>query len=65
MTEAMYRDIQERFSKKLIGNKSGLCTNKEAAYNDGVLACKSILKEIYNRELMKQQLKMQTKEGTY
>lgn len=42
-----YEYIQRRFSEKL-KNRS-YATNKEAAYNNGVLACKSILKEIFER----------------
>ena len=41
-----YTFIQNRFSEKL----KEYPNNKEAAYNDGILACKSILKEIFERE---------------
>lgn len=45
MTQRDYDILQTAFSKKLITN---FPTNKESAFNNGVLACKSILKEIYN-----------------
>ena len=44
MTHNEYAYLQERMSKKL---KKGLLSNKEEAYNNGVLACKSILNEFY------------------
>ena len=47
MTFSEYSYLQNRLSKKL---KKPPRTNKESAYNDGVLACKSILKEIFERD---------------
>ena len=44
MTRQNYDILQEKFSKMLISNRP---TNKEFAFNSGVLACESILKEIY------------------
>ena len=44
MTEATYHLLQEKLDKLRIGHRP---TNKEFAFNIGVLACKSILKEIY------------------
>lgn len=41
-----YEHIQSRFSAKL----KRYPNNKETAYNDGILACKSILKEVFERE---------------
>ncbi len=46
MDRNKYEYIQSRFSAKL----KKYPNNREAAYNDGILACKSILKEIYERE---------------
>ncbi len=43
MNYSEYRNLQEKFSKKL----KRFPTNRERVYNDGVLACKSILKEVY------------------
>lgn len=45
MTRKEYDEIQNRLSKKLISNP----TNKEDEYNKGILASKSIIKEIYNK----------------
>ena len=42
MTEAAYHLLQEKLDKPRIGHRP---TNKEFAFNSGVLACKSILKE--------------------
>lgn len=41
--------LQERMSRKL---HKGPMTNKESAYDDGILACKSILSE-YRKMMMK------------
>lgn len=49
MSEVEYRMLQKRFSGKL-KNHRGYSSNRETAYNEGVLACKSILKEIFERE---------------
>ena len=49
MLDIEYRILQGRFSAKLKSNR-GYSTNKETAYNEGVLACKSILKEIFERQ---------------
>lgn len=53
MTNNEYTIIQERFTAKL-KNHRGYSTNKETAYNDGILACKSILKEVFERQQKKQ-----------
>lgn len=50
MTFSEYSYLQDRLSKKL---KKPPCTNKESAYNDGVLACKSILKDVFERDTNK------------
>lgn len=50
MTYKDYTVIQERLSRKL-KNHRGYSTNKETAYNQGVLACKSIIKEIFESQL--------------
>lgn len=47
MNREKYEYIQSRFSAKL----KRYPTNKESAYNDGILACKYILKEVFEREL--------------
>lgn len=49
MTKLEYEMIQERLSKKLICRP----TNKQAEYNNGILAAKSIVKEIYERRQLK------------
>lgn len=49
MTEFEYRILQDRFSAKLTNNKT-YTGNKKVAYDDGILACKSILKEIFERQ---------------
>lgn len=49
MLDVEYRILQERFSAKLKAHR-GYSTNKETAYNEGVLACKSILKEIFEQQ---------------
>ena len=46
MTELEYKELQRRFTKKIIRNPN----NKQDAYNKGILACKSVLKEIYEKE---------------
>lgn len=48
MTLQEYKMLQDRFSAKL-KNHNGRSTNRESEYNDGILACKSILKEIFER----------------
>lgn len=50
MSYTEYQILQERFSKKL---KNKFPTNKEKSYNKGILACKSILKEIYESQFPK------------
>lgn len=45
MTEREYTYLQERLSKKIIP----LPTNKQDEYNKGILAAKSIIKEIYDK----------------
>jgi hypothetical protein len=49
MSEFEYQALQERFTAKL-KNHRGYASNKEDAYNKGVLACKSILKEVFERQ---------------
>lgn len=49
MTNYEYRELQARFTAKL-KNHQGYSTQKETAYNDGVLACKSILKDIFKHQ---------------
>lgn len=49
MTNYEYRELQERFTAKL-KNHQGYSTQKETAYNDGVLACKSILKDVFKHQ---------------
>ena len=48
MTEREYQILQQQFSKKIIPHKWP--TNKEDAYNEGVLACKSILHSFYQNQ---------------
>ena len=48
MTEQEYQDLQKQFSKKLIPHKWP--TKTEEAYNDAVLACKSILHSFYQHQ---------------
>lgn len=43
MQHELYKLIQDKLSKKLITNP----TNKEDEYNKGILAAKSIIKDIY------------------
>lgn len=49
MNKNEYEYLQNRFSAKM-KNHRGYSTNKETAYNEGILACKSILKEIFERD---------------
>ncbi len=49
MDKYEYEKIQELFTLKL-KNHNGYCTNKEESYNNGVLACKSILKAFYENK---------------
>lgn len=49
MSEFEYQALQKRFSAKM-KNHRGYAGNKQEAYNEGVLACKSILKEIFERQ---------------
>lgn len=49
MSEFEYQGLQERFSAKL-KNHRGYASSKEEAYNEGILACKSILKELFERQ---------------
>ena len=46
MTEREYKEIQDRLTAKL-KNHTRYATNKETAYNEGILAAKSIIKSIY------------------
>lgn len=47
MTLKEYKTIQQRLSKKII---QCYTTKTQEAYNDGILACKSIIKEIYEKQ---------------
>ena len=47
MTKKEYETLQDRFSKKL--DRHPYTGNKGQAYKEGVLACKSILKEVFER----------------
>ena len=49
MTEREYKEIQDRLTAKLKNHK-GYSTNKETAYNEGILAAKSIVKSIYEHQ---------------
>ncbi len=44
-----YEYLQDRFSK-LLAKADYLIRNKEQAYKDGVLAAKSVLKEVFERQ---------------
>lgn len=44
MDKSEYDYLQDRFSRKLIKR---FPTNKQEKYNEGILACKSILKEVF------------------
>ena len=46
MTREEYKELQELFTKK-INQCEYLSGNKSGAYREGVLACKSILKTVY------------------
>lgn len=48
MTRAEYTKLQERFSAKMIQHHWP--TRQEESYNKAILACKSILQEVYERE---------------
>lgn len=48
MTRAEYTKLQERFSAKMVHHNWPTC--QEESYNKAILACKSILKEVYERE---------------
>ena len=48
MTKSEYEKLQDLFSKK-ITKCEYLGRNKEGAYRDGILACKSILKTVYEQ----------------
>ena len=48
MTEQEYKELQERFSKKLNGQIYG-GWKIEKAYKDGIFACKSILKNYFEK----------------
>lgn len=45
MTKQDYERLQNLFDKKL---RQGRLSNKEEAYNNGVLCCKSILSSFYH-----------------
>lgn len=48
MTKEEYDELQNRLSSKLKNHRS-YCTNKEQAFNEGILAAKSIVSELYKR----------------
>lgn len=48
MTSEEYRIIQQRLTRKII---PGYTTKTQEAYNDGIRACKSIIKEIYESKV--------------
>lgn len=43
---AKYKEVQDRLRKKL---KQRPRTNREEAYNEGILAAMSIIKDVYDR----------------
>lgn len=45
MTEAEYIALQRLFSNKVLDKR--LVNNREQAYNEGILTCKSILRRFY------------------
>jgi hypothetical protein len=47
MTKEEYKNIQDKLTKKL---HVGQGTNKTQAYDNGILAAKSIIKSIYEEE---------------
>ena len=49
MTKQEYEVLQERFTRKLKKYRGSYPSNKEAAYNEAILACKSILKEVFEQ----------------
>lgn len=51
MTKQEYEYIQDRFTKKLYDSiyRNSVGYNKEEAYREGVLACKSVLSEIFHQ----------------
>jgi len=51
MTKQEYDYIQDRFTKKLYDNiyRNSVGYNKEETYREGVLACKSVLSEIFHQ----------------
>lgn len=48
MTKAEYIKLQERFSEKMVPGR--WLSAREESYNDAIKACKSILKEVFERE---------------
>lgn len=44
---AKYKEVQDRLRRKL---KPRPCTNREEAYNEGILAAMSIIKDVYDRQ---------------
>lgn len=44
LNEQEYKELQFRFSRKIKHE----CTKKSQVYNEGILACKSILSELYS-----------------
>lgn len=54
MTKQEYEVLQKRFTEKLKNPHGSYPSNKEAAYNEAILACKSILKEVFERNADKE-----------
>jgi hypothetical protein len=51
MTEKEYRELQDRLTKKLEErSRFGYTGNKRKVYEDGILACKSILSDFYHND---------------
>lgn len=48
MTLKEYEVIQQRLARKIV---PGYTTKTQEAYNEGILACKSIIKEIYESKV--------------
>jgi hypothetical protein len=48
MNETTYKELQKRFTNKL--NNTDLTGKRKEGYEEGILACKSILREIYQKE---------------
>lgn len=49
MTDKEYQQLQDALTRKLKNHK-GYSSNKETAYNDGILVAKSIIKSFYEHQ---------------